>query len=53
MKQVYRATAGRIRTELQELARVVERVRKTEGLSDFAWCSKRTCRPRPTYGCRA
>jgi hypothetical protein len=24
-----------------------------EGLSDFAWCSKRTCRPRPTYGCRA
>ena len=25
MKQVYRATAGRIRTELQELARVVER----------------------------
>lgn len=25
MKQVYRATAGRIRTELQDLARVVER----------------------------
>ena len=23
------------------------------GLSDFVWCSKRTCRPRPTYGCRA